>query len=285
MKKIRFIVIHKKTARCFISAILLSFSIIVVNAIYFTTSNLNIRASSDSNETNFAFTPDSGGPAKLAIIIDDFGQNRRGVKEMMSINRHITFAVMPFLTFTEEDARNAHEKGYEVIVHLPMEANGGHLSWVGPRPILSEMNDSEVKQLVEDAFRNVPFAKGANIHMGSKVGSDERIITDVLSAIKALNLYFVDSRSCKTPIAKKIADSIGVICYDRNVFLDSVKDKSNIKKNLKSACEIALKKGRAVAIGHVGTEGGRVTAEAISEMLPEIEEMGVQLVFVSELSN
>ncbi len=34
---------------------------------------------------------------RLAIIIDDFGSSGDGVKEMMSIDRHLTFAVMPFL--------------------------------------------------------------------------------------------------------------------------------------------------------------------------------------------
>jgi hypothetical protein len=33
----------------------------------------------------------------------------------------------------------------------------------------------------------------------------------------------------------------------------------------------------------VGTEGGRITAEAINEMLEELDDMNVRLVFISEL--
>lgn len=220
----------------------------------------------------------------LAIIIDDFGSSREGVNEMMSINRHLTFAVMPFLAYSQEDAKNAYEKGYETIVHLSMEPNHGKISWLGPRPILAGMEGEEVQKIVRDSFENVPFASGANIHMGSKASSEECIMTAVLDVLKEKELYFVDSRTADHPIGKKLADEIGVRCYDRDVFLDGQQPKSFVKKRLNEAGKIALKKGFAIAIGHVGVEGGKVTAEAINEMLPEFDEKNIRLVFVSELS-
>lgn len=202
---------------------------------------------------------------------------------MMSISRHLTFAVMPFSTHSREDAKAAYEKGYEVIVHLSMEPNHGKRSWMGPRPVLAGMTEDEVRQIVRDAFEDVPFAVGANIHMGSKASSDESIISAVLDIIKEMNLYFVDSRTANHPIGKKVADAKGVRCYERNVFLDGQQPKSFIKGRLTEAADITLKKGYAVAIGHVGIEGGKVTAEAIREMLPEFDRKNIELVFVSEL--
>ncbi|HEY9062253.1 MAG TPA: divergent polysaccharide deacetylase family protein [Pseudobacteroides sp.] len=221
--------------------------------------------------------------AKLAIIIDDFGQNRKGVDEMMSINKHLTFAVMPFLTYTKTDALNAHTKGYEVIVHLPLEANSAPLKWVGPKPILANMQVNEIKQVTLDALEDVPYAVGANIHMGSKAGNEKHVVSSILDIIKEKNMFFVDSRSEDHPIAKKLADKIGIICHDRDVFLDGKKPKSYIIEQLRKAGDIALKNGKAIAIGHVGTEGGQITAEAISEIIPVLESNNIQLVFVSEL--
>lgn len=221
--------------------------------------------------------------AYLAIIIDDLGSGRGGVKELMSINKHITFAVMPFCEFSQEDAQNAHEKGYEVIVHLPMEANTGKRSWLGPNPILAGMGSEKVKRIVWDAFDSVPFAVGANIHMGSKASSEESIVTAILDVIKEKNVYFVDSRTAYHPVAKRIADEKGILCYERDTFIDGQQSKSFIKKRLNEACEVARKKGYAIAIGHVGIEGGKATAEAIYEMLPVFDHKNIRLVFVSEL--
>ncbi len=225
----------------------------------------------------------SGKGGKLAIIIDDFGQSRNGVKEMMSINRYLTFAVMPFLEFSEEDALTAHEKGYEVIVHLSMEPYRGKLSWLGPRPIFSGMPGEEVVQIVEDSFISVPHAVGANNHMGSKASDDENVVSNILNVIKEKDMFFVDSMTSERHICKKIAALNGVRCYERDVFLDGQKPKSYVKEQLRKAEIIAVKKGKAVAIGHVGAEGGKVTAEAISEMLAEFDKNKIELTFISEL--
>ncbi len=228
---------------------------------------------------------DESDKAKLAIILDDFGQSRAGIKEMMAIQRHLTFAVMPFLEFSRSDAQAAYEKGYEVIVHLPMEANYGRLEWLGPRPIMAGMKKEDVKQLVNDAFDDVPYSVGANIHMGSKASSVEDIVTAILDVVKEKNLYFVDSRTADHPIGKKLSDKMGIRCYDRDIFIDEKRPKEAIKVQLRKAAEIALKKKQAIAVGHVGTEGGKATAEAIQEMLPEFDRDNVQLVFVSELDD
>lgn len=226
------------------------------------------------------------GPlGKLAIIIDDFGQDRSGVKEMMSIQRHLTFAVMPFLAFSQKDAIEAHEKGFEVIIHLPLEANTGKLYWLGPRPIFTDSSGEEISKIVNDAFENVPHAVGANIHMGSKASGNEKVISYILDIIKEKDAYFVDSRTAEHPVAVKIAAAKGIPCFDRNVFLDGKKPKSYIVKQLETAMDLAIKHGKAIAVGHVGTEGGRVTAQAIEEMLPQFDKNNVRLVYASELED
>jgi N-acetylmuramoyl-L-alanine amidase CwlD len=221
--------------------------------------------------------------AKLAIIIDDIGSSDSGFKRMLEIDEHLTFAVMPFLENSERDAVKAYEKGFEVIAHLPMEANGGKKSWVGPKPILSGMTSDEVKAITAEAIDSIPYVVGANIHMGSKASSKSDIMSAILEVLKERNLYFVDSRTTEHPIGKKIADEHDVLCYDRDVFLDGQQPKSFVKKRLRQAGDVALKRGYAVAIGHAGIEGGDVTAEAIMEMIPEFKEKKIQLVFVSEL--
>ncbi|MBE7036420.1 MAG: hypothetical protein E7403_03905, partial [Ruminococcaceae bacterium] len=40
---------------------------------------------------------------RLAIVIDDFGQQRKGVSEMLHLDCKLTAAVIPFLEYTEDD--------------------------------------------------------------------------------------------------------------------------------------------------------------------------------------
>lgn len=239
-------------------------------------------AQSGSFENEYSQIREPAG--KLAIVIDDFGLDRNGVKEMMSINRHLTFAIMPFLKYSEEDADDAYEKGYEVIIHLAMEPYHGKREWLGPKPILSGMPDDEVRQIVRDAIENIPHASGANIHMGSKASSEESIMKCVLEELSLKDMYFVDSRTSSKGIADRLAQSYGIACYDRHIFLDEGQPIEHVIQQLRKAMELSIKQGKAVAIGHVGHEGGKTTAQAIQEMLPEFDRNNVQLVYISELS-
>ncbi|MBQ2752705.1 MAG: divergent polysaccharide deacetylase family protein, partial [Firmicutes bacterium] len=76
---------------------------------------------------------------------------------------------------------------------------------------------------------------------------------------------------------------IGVTVLKRDVFLDSTDDIEKIKNNILKAGEVALNNKTAIAIGHVGPEGGEVTAKALKQTAPELEKMGVRLVTVTEL--
>lgn len=102
---------------------------------------------------------------RLAIIIDDFGKNRSGVKEMMDIDLPLTIAIMPFLEYSTQDANTAHEKGHEVILHLPMQSQEVDIaSWLGPKPIKVDLKEDEIRKIVIDSMDAVPHAVGMNIH-------------------------------------------------------------------------------------------------------------------------
>jgi polysaccharide deacetylase 2 family uncharacterized protein YibQ len=221
--------------------------------------------------------------AKLAIIIDDFGQGREGVRQMMSIRRHLTFAVMPFSPYTKQDADDGFLKGYEIIVHLPMEPLNAPLEWVGTNPILCSQDDEKIASVTRAALADVPHAVGANVHMGSKASADERVMRCVLAEVHNSGFFFVDSRTGRKSVIMAVAQELSVPCLERNVFLDGHRTESYTVSQLKLAEKLALKNGYAIAIGHVGLEGGKPTAQAIASMLEEFDRNGVQLVYVSEL--
>lgn len=243
--------------------------------------NLVIKPSLNAGQqtNNISYKP------RLAIIIDDFGQNQNGVKEMMEIDRHLTFAIMPFLEYTEQNAKEAYNCGFEIIVHLPMQSHtASREKWLGPKPIHLDSTNEEIRNIVIDSINAVPYAAGVNIHMGAMASENERIMTSVISTVKEKNMYFVDSRTSSKTVCRGVAQKVGVRFAERNVFLEHASNsKDYIKKQFAIAGDLAIKKGAAVAIGHVGAEGGKSTAAAIKEMIPELEKRGIEFVFASQI--
>jgi uncharacterized protein len=206
---------------------------------------------------------------ELSIVIDDFGNGMEGTKEMLELPAHLTIAVMPFLPTTQKDAKLAHEKGHEVIVHLPMEPVRGKKSWLGPKAITTDLSAEEIRSRVQEAIDDVPYAVGVNNHMGSKATADERVMTIVLEVCKERGLFFLDSRTSKKSVIGKVANGLGVPTISNHLFLDEVYTVRHISKQMERLKKHIADHDGCVAIGHVGPPGKK-TAEVLRRSLPAI---------------
>ena len=220
---------------------------------------------------------------KLAIVIDDLGYGAEGTREMLELPIDFTVAIMPFSEHAKQEGEDAQTIGKEVIVHMPMESLTGKKSWVGDTGIFLHMNPQEIVSTTQEAFDILPMAIGLNNHMGSAIMESETSLKPVLEELKSRGLFFLDSVTTPNSVGEKISDELEIPFLKREVFLDSTKDVNKIKENLLQAAKIAKENGSAIAIGHVGIEGGFATVKAIQEMMAPIQEMGVEFVFISEL--
>ncbi|WP_397376285.1 divergent polysaccharide deacetylase family protein [Paenibacillus xylanexedens] len=215
---------------------------------------------------------------RLAIIIDDVGNDMRGTAEILAMPVKLTVAVMPFLPTTKKDAIAAHEKGMDVIVHMPMEPKKGRPEWLGPGAITSSLTDEEVRSRVEKAIDDVPHAIGMNNHMGSKITSDKRIMSIVLDVCKERGLFFVDSRTNFRSVVGELAVSKNMPPVGNDIFLDDQNSKQHIRKQLDLAAQRAIDKNICVVIGHVGHSGMNTSAvirESVSRLQNQVQFVGI----------
>ena len=210
---------------------------------------------------------------KMAIVIDDFGNNMKGTDEILKLNIPITVAVMPFLSTTEQDATRAHDAGKEVIIHMPMEPMKGKASWLGPGALRSSMSDKEIVKALEEAIANVPYAIGMNNHMGSKVTKDERIMRIVLETCKKHKLYYLDSKTSYKSVIPKLAQEIGVPYFENRLFLDDEYTTAHVQKQIGLALTLMESEPLSVIIGHVGVTG-IITSSALEKAIPALLERG-----------
>lgn len=131
---------------------------------------------------------------------------------------------------------------------------------------------------------NAAQAAEVNNHMGSAVMEDANTLGCVLDVVRERGGVFVDSVTTAESKCGTLAGEKGVPLLERDVFLDSTTEKSVVEERLREAADIAKTKGSAVAIGHVGPEGGVLTAQVLAEMAPELEKEGIRFVTVSELT-
>ncbi|MBI5587763.1 MAG: divergent polysaccharide deacetylase family protein [Deltaproteobacteria bacterium] len=217
---------------------------------------------------------------RVAIVIDDMGQDMKKLRELIALNAPITVAVLPNLSHSKDTAKEAHARGLEVLLHLPMEPKDLGDNNPGKGALLTAMTSEEIRKNIEDDLKTVPYAAGVNNHMGSRFTEDERQMRSVLNVVKKRKMFFLDSRTSSNSVAGKVAGEIGVRNADRNVFLDNSRDITYIKGQITELVSIARKHGSAIAIGHPHPE----TIEAIKESL-EVLNGSVEIVKLSDIVN
>ncbi|AST91437.1 MULTISPECIES: divergent polysaccharide deacetylase family protein [Sutcliffiella] len=218
---------------------------------------------------------------RVAIVIDDFGNNMKGTKQILNLPVHLTVAVMPFLPTTEEDAIMAHELGHEVILHLPMEPVKGKRSWLGPGAITTDLSDEEIIKRVNDAIDAVPHAVGINNHMGSKVTSNEHIMRIILTICKERGLYYLDSKTSGKSVVAEVASELGVPYLENELFFDEIYSIQHIERQANKLLKDIDKKETIIAIGHVGVAGDK-TASVLKQYIPMVKKKA-ETVTLSEL--
>ncbi|MGO4533251.1 divergent polysaccharide deacetylase family protein [Paenibacillus sp. 2TAF8] len=205
---------------------------------------------------------------KVCIIIDDLGNRMKGTEEILSLPFKVNVAIMPFMATTKEDALLAHERGINILVHMPMEPNHGRKDWLGPGAITSDLSEKEIRKRVEAAIDNVPFAVGMNNHMGSKITTNRRIMSIILDVCKERGLFFIDSKTDYKSVVSELAAEKELPCIENEVFLDDKHTASHITKQLKLIEKKLESQDTCVTIGHVGNAGLQ-TAKVIKAKVPE----------------
>jgi uncharacterized protein len=236
--------------------------------------------------TRAAFTPIAGvknssgkdGNARLAIIMDDLGSDRAAAEAIFALGYPLTISVLPNHEHSAEIAEEAHRRGLQVMLHLPMQSVANETP--EGQELHPGMPAQEVAALVDQFLQNVPDAAGVNNHQGSQATADAALMDELMPVLRDHHLFYVDSRTTAATVAYDTAQDFGVRSAFRNVpFLDDLAEVAAVRKQLQLALRGAREKGEAVAIGHPHP----ATLQALREVLPQAQRQGVRLVLASEL--
>jgi uncharacterized protein len=220
-----------------------------------------------------ATRPEEPGPGlaegmpRMAVVIDDLGYaSPELVTRLCAQPVPFSVAVLPYLEHTRQSAEIAHERGKEVMLHLPMEPLGYPAPGRDPGKdaILFDLSESQVRARVRKALAEIPFRKGVNNHMGSRITPDRTRMRWVLEEIQAAHCFFVDSRTEKDSVAFDVARELAIPSVQRKVFLDDDKRFEEIARQWDRALALARKDGQVLAIGHIYPE----TVAALEKLVP-----------------
>jgi len=215
---------------------------------------------------------------KIAIVLDDWGYNIKNINGLMEIDKPITLSILPGLPYSALVANRAKERNFEVILHMPMEPKAKMKLELST--LYTTMNDDEIRSNLAKALESIPYAEGISNHEGSKATEDGRLMRAVFGELKEKDLFFLDSLVTNDSVCGSLAKEMKVRFVKRDIFLDNESSPDYIRKQFGKLIDLAVKNGAAVGIGHDRPN----TIAVLKEMIPQLEEKGVELTYVSDLA-
>jgi len=210
----------------------------------------------------------------IALILDDVGYDLRALRRALAFHLPMAIAILPNAPHAAEAAQLAHEAGYPVMLHMPMEpANAHYRQQMDSSFLRVGMSREEVRRLMAEALDKVPHVEGVNNHMGSGLTALEDPMRWVMEVCSERDLFFIDSRTNKDTVAARIASEGGLRWGERRVFLDDNVDLEMLKKSWRKTRTRLAKDGFVIVIAHPHRETldflqQAVTAEDRAAMVP-----------------
>ncbi|MFA5090427.1 MAG: divergent polysaccharide deacetylase family protein [Candidatus Omnitrophota bacterium] len=215
---------------------------------------------------------------KIAIVLDDWGYNLRNAPLLYEIKYPLTIAVLPGLAYSRDIASKLCIRGYEVILHLPMEPY--EKISLEHNTIMVSMDEAKIVDILNRDLGAIPCVKGVSNHMGSFFTENPKAMRIVFRELKKRNLYFLDSLVSSKTVGSALAKKMGLPFAKRGVFLDNKEDPDYIRNQLYHLKEQAIVYGQAIGIGH----DRKNTLQVLRELMPRFAKEGFKFVFVSELA-
>jgi hypothetical protein len=211
----------------------------------------------------------------MVIIIDDFGQTGGELlDDFAKLPSAVALAILPDLPHTEATAKLAHQTNHEILIHIPMQAEGN--ANPGKRFVKQGMKPDEISNLIADFHSQMPKAIAANNHMGSAATADYEVMTTVMKQLDNLGMFFVDSATTAKSAVPTVASKLGQKTLKRDVFMDvpDVTDATIIAK----IQGLSKYKGRNEPIVVITHCHNRAKLEALEKFISQVTSMGIKLI-------
>jgi polysaccharide deacetylase 2 family uncharacterized protein YibQ len=215
---------------------------------------------------------------RIALIIDDLGNQYSHDSEAIKLPGKVACAFLPYAPFTRSLAEQAYAGRKEVMLHLPMQAMNEDPRESGELSL--DMTRLQFNRTLQEDLAAVPHVSGINNHKGSLLTRHPGHMAWLMQDMSRHGgLYFVDSRTTASTVARQLATEYRIPSIDRKVFLDNAPTIAAIQTQFRRLLDIARREGSALGIGHPHAE----TLAVLRQELARLDDYNIQLVSVSRL--
>ena len=241
-----------------------------------------------THEVQVVQLPRTGGrpaaeeSARIAIVLFGLGDDPAAADSVFRVAAPFAVALSPGLKTSRAIFRAAHERGREVVLHLPLEPINYPQMNPGPGTLLVTMKPTRIAgDLRRFLSQSRPITAVAN-HMGSLATQDMNVMRAVFHELRREDLPFLHVTPAAGAVCKSLAADLGIDYAEPDVVIDYEArrgDARALQRTWKQALERARARGHLI----VWVRATRLTREWLPRALAPRELEGASVVPLSAL--
>ena len=219
---------------------------------------------------------------RVAVIIKNLGLSATYTEQILKLMpKNITLSFSHISPKLKKWVREARQKGFEVLIDLPMEPDGFPRNDPGRSTLLTSL--SEVQNL--NRLEYVMVQSGGYVGLlsthGSKFTLNSELLLPILKAIKNRGLLYVDSRTTSQSLGPELSSDIQLPRAFNNVFIDKTPSRGHITTKLRELERIVMDKKFAVAIARPLP----ISMEILSDWTSSLKKKGIALAPITAIAD
>jgi polysaccharide deacetylase 2 family uncharacterized protein YibQ len=217
---------------------------------------------------------------RIAVVLTGLGVSEQATKSAIdTLPGAVTLSFAPFTKNLSDWIDKSRGAGHEVLIDLPMEPMDFPRSDPGPHTLLTNVPiDQNLRQLGWILSRATGYV-GVAIYMGSGLVMKPRVLSPILTEIKARGLMVVDSGENPMGATSDMAKELSLAVAVGDAVIDHELAAGKIDHQLAELETRARQHGAALALGRPYP----VTVGRLKEWTASLEKKGIALAPVSAL--
>ena len=219
---------------------------------------------------------------RIAIIINNLGLSATYTEQILKMMpKNVTLSFSHISPQLKKWVREARQKGYEILIDLPMEPIGFPKNDPGRSTLLTSLNEVENLNRLEYIMVQSGGYVGLLSTHGDKFTLNSELLLPILKSIKTRGLLYVDSRTTSQSLGPELSSNIQLPKAFNNVFIDKTPSRDYITTKLRELERIAVDKKFAVAIA----QPLPLSIEIINEWSSGLKEKGIALAPITAIAD
>ena len=219
---------------------------------------------------------------RVAIIVNNLGLSATYTEQILKLMpKNITLSFSHISPKLKKWVREARQKGFEVLIDLPMEPDGFPRNDPGRSTLLTSLSEVENLNRLEYVMVQSGGYVGLLSTHGSKFTLNSELLLPILKAIKDRGLLYVDSRTTSQSLGPELSSDIQLPRAFNNVFIDKIPSQEHITTKLRELERIVMDKKFAVAIARPLP----ISMEILSEWASSLKKKGIALAPITAIAD